>query len=149
MYVSDTCSLMARDTSLMIEGLLDIERTAKQRNRTLGITGVLLVDQGHFVQVLEGEDSHLRQLMSAIQKDTRHSNVTTIIDEPIDARSFDDWNMDIFMLDAQPDLNSEDLYRFRDVYLSNEKPNGQEVARWVKRLIAHPEIRFSGNTSNS
>ncbi|UTA46688.1 BLUF domain-containing protein [Simiduia sp. 21SJ11W-1] len=142
MYVSDVCAPMAQDNEQMVQGLIDIERTAKQRNRHLNITGVLLVDGGHFIQLLEGYREDLDTLLASISRDARHTNVSILMDEPISKRAFGEWNMDIFTLDVKPELKSEDLHRFRDCYLANEKPNALEVANWVRRLIKHPEIRF-------
>lgn len=147
MYISDICPLMVGDQSRMIDGLIDIERTAKQRNADLDITGVLLVDKGHFIQLLEGYRDELDVLMATICSDARHHDVCILMDEPISSRSFGDWNMDIFTLDIKPELKSADLHRFRDCYLANEKPNAREVANWVRRLITHPEIRFTGTSS--
>lgn len=142
MYRSDLCPLMRTDPQQLAAGLADIERTAKARNTLLAVTGVLIVDQGHFVQILEGPSDALDTLMTRIESDDRHSNVTILLDEPIRARAFDEWNMDVFVLDGHADLLKQELVNFRDRYLANEQPNGAEIARWVKRMIRHPEIRF-------
>ncbi len=148
MYVSDACPKMLDDQEQMISDLIDIERAAKHRNSALNITGVLLVDNGHFIQLLEGYEAEVDELLASIKNDSRHSNVCVLMDEEISARSFGDWNMDIFTLDIQPELKSSDLHRFRDCYLANEKPNAREVATWVRRLITHPEIRFQGSAAS-
>ncbi|AFU98308.1 BLUF domain-containing protein [Simiduia agarivorans] len=145
MYTSDACALMEQDPQQMAAGLADIERTAKQRNAELDVCGVLIVDQGHFVQILEGSTRAIDALMNSILADNRHKNVNILMDEPIAAKSFKDWNMDVFLLDDHPDLPGEEIGHFRDAYLANEKPNGVELGRWIKRLIAHPDIRFRGN----
>lgn len=145
MYTSDACSLMERDPQQMAAGLADIERTAKRRNIELGVCGVLIVDQGHFIQILEGSTKAIDALMDSICADNRHKNINILMDESIAAKSFVDWNMDVLLLDDHPELQGEELDHFRNVYLANEKPNGVELSRWIKRLIAHPDIRFRGN----
>lgn len=145
MYTSDACSLMERDPLQMAAGLADIERTAKRRNIELGVCGVLIVDQGHFIQILEGSTKAIDALMDSICADNRHKNINILMDESIAAKSFVDWNMDVFLLDGHPELQGDELDHFRDVYLANETPNGIELSRWIKRLIAHPDIRFRGN----
>ncbi len=50
----------------------DIVRTAHNRNRRLGLTGGLLLLDGWFVQVLEGEPHHVRERLARIAADPRH-----------------------------------------------------------------------------
>ena len=148
-YSSDVCPLMENDPQQLAAGLADIERTAKRRNAELGITGVLIVDQGHFVQILEGSTAAIDNVMASIWEDQRHRNISVLIDEPIANKTFNDWNMDVFLLDDHEVLPDEELRHFRDAYLANERPQGREISRWVKRLITHPEIRFEGDQNGA
>ncbi|NOT25578.1 MAG: BLUF domain-containing protein [Acidobacteria bacterium] len=73
--------------------LLDLLTRARKHNEMHGITGMLLYVDGAFFQVLEGNKDVLRALYEKIDRDTRHSNVLKLIEEPIDHRAFADWSM--------------------------------------------------------
>lgn len=66
---------------------------AREHNARLGVTGILLYSEGTFFQVLEGEADVLDGLMRVIAKDPRHTDIVTIVREPIAWRSFADWTM--------------------------------------------------------
>lgn len=53
----------------------DIIRVAHNRNRMLGLTGGLLLLDGHFVQVLEGERQRVQERYAAIARDPRHAAI--------------------------------------------------------------------------
>ena len=66
---------------------------ARNKNESLNVTGMLLFDNGGFLQVLEGEEETVNQLFSVISSDSRHRNIVKIISEAIPERQFDDWTM--------------------------------------------------------
>jgi methanogenic corrinoid protein MtbC1 len=66
-------------------------RTSQARNAALGLTGVLLYDQGTFFQWLEGPEEGLSRVWSSIKRDPRHRDVTVLRDEPISDRIFGGW----------------------------------------------------------
>lgn len=57
------------------EAIYDIIRTAHNRNCAAGLTGALLVLDGHFIQVLEGNAFRVRECFKAIAADRRHTDV--------------------------------------------------------------------------
>ena len=85
-----------------LEQLLTVARNHNARN---GITGMLLYAKGNFFQVLEGEESTVDALFDIIIRDSRHTNVTKIIREPITKRSFGEWTMGLADITPQ-DLGS-------------------------------------------
>jgi hypothetical protein len=54
---------------------------------------MLLCAGRSFLQVIEGEKKNVEKLISSIEKDDRHRNITVIIREPIPERSFGEWTM--------------------------------------------------------
>lgn len=86
-YVSTAITLLDNNE------LLKILNTARKNNVERGVTGVLLYSDGIFVQVLEGEDADVDHIFTLIEKDTRHKNMITLIDEEIDTKGFPDWSM--------------------------------------------------------
>ena len=73
--------------------LRDLLITARQRNRNAGISGLLLYANRRFIQVLEGPEDAVRDLLKSIQKDYRHKNVDALRLEKKDKRHFPDWQM--------------------------------------------------------
>lgn len=144
MYSSEiNQQLLVKDTGLF-QMLSGIQKVAQSRNSALGVNGVLVVDNGRFVQILEGEHSAVEQLFVSISGDPRHLNFQILIDQPVRSASFSAWNMDVFVFDDKHSMPAQELRNFIDSYLRNEKPNGRELGAWVKRLMTRPEIRFSG-----
>lgn len=66
---------------------------ARRKNETLGITGILLLIDDSFFQVLEGQAEAVDATYEVIARDPRHDRVTQIIREPIAQRSFAEWSM--------------------------------------------------------
>lgn len=85
-------------TSVAAPGLNDddldaILAVARRHNASAGITGLLLLRGGMFVQFLEGTAEDIDQLLASIRRDERHTDVKVIIEEPVDRRRFPDWRM--------------------------------------------------------
>ncbi|MBK8024200.1 MAG: BLUF domain-containing protein [Chloroflexi bacterium] len=73
--------------------LKDILVVARDTNKPLEITGMLLYRDRFFIQALEGDEAAVRGLYEKIAKDPRHINVLTVYTGPIEARRFPDWTM--------------------------------------------------------
>jgi hypothetical protein len=63
------------------------------RNRTRGITGVLVFVEGAFLQILEGEKDDVLDLMEKIARDPRHQGVKVFYEQEVDERAFPSWSM--------------------------------------------------------
>ena len=71
-----------------------IVATSLGKNRTIDVTGLLLAQEGWFIQVLEGPSAEISGLMGRISlRDPRHREVHTICAGPAAGRLFSDWNM--------------------------------------------------------
>jgi len=75
------------------EEIIALLEVARANNSQLGITGILLYDNGSFFQVLEGEPSVVQSLYDKIGTDNRHRAVSKIVYEPIEERDFSEWTM--------------------------------------------------------
>jgi len=53
----------------------------------------MLFAKGNILQVLEGEDCAVHETFRRNERDVRHYDVFTLIDEDIDERQFDGWSM--------------------------------------------------------
>jgi hypothetical protein len=88
----------------------ELLRLAREKNATLRITGVLLYQDGTFLQALEGDESAVRALYDKIAADPRHSRATVVWSGNVPARSFGDWSMG-FASAADAHVRSIDGYR--------------------------------------
>lgn len=71
----------------------DLLEAAQQRNRRLGLTGMLLFSGEHFAQVLEGPREALDALLPGILADRRHQDVQLLCHEPLAQREFAAWSL--------------------------------------------------------
>jgi hypothetical protein len=120
----------------------NILSTARSENPKLGITGLLLFDNGKFLQVLEGEKFHLDALMENIARDKRHNNIQILVDAPIDHRELEGWNMEAFDITNTKEKDWDLLKNFRDAYLASFKVSANQLVSWIRHFIKdHDKIK--------
>jgi Sensors of blue-light using FAD len=73
-----------------LRGLLEQSRVA---NQARDITGVLLYKGGNFMQLLDGEESAVRNLYRKISLDTRHQGSMILLAANESQRLSSDWSM--------------------------------------------------------
>jgi hypothetical protein len=67
---------------------------ARHRNKTLGVSGMLVFHGGTFLQALEGEKRAVNEIFASILTDPRHSDIEVLHRGPgFDQRVFGDWSM--------------------------------------------------------
>lgn len=98
--------------------VIELLEKARKNNAKLGITGMLLYDNGSFFQVLEGEPNKVKALLRIIQKDKRHNKVLKIIFEQIEQRDFNEWTMGFSGL-SRDDLKS--IQGLNDFFQTNNQ----------------------------
>lgn len=82
------------------EQLVALLKGSVERNKRVGITGLLLYQNDHFMQVLEGEEDAVIALYTKISRDPRHHHIIPLIHERIENRFFPDSAMAFRHLDA-------------------------------------------------
>ncbi len=75
------------------QNLKNILQDARAFNALDHISGVLLHDHGHFLQLLEGPPDAIEDLLAKLSKDTRHEQLEILLDTPASNRLFPDWRM--------------------------------------------------------
>jgi hypothetical protein len=86
-YVSsDSRQLDRGDIAKMLE-------SAVRHNAANDVTGMLLYYSGNFMQVLEGEETAIDEVMSRISADDRHQDIMEISRKTISSRDFSEWSM--------------------------------------------------------
>ena len=66
---------------------------ARMANAARGVTGMLAYINGNFLQVIEGAEESINELLAKIRADPRHQRILVLARESISARSFADWSM--------------------------------------------------------
>ena len=115
----------------------DIVAVAKAQNPPHEITGVLFFTRGKFLQVIEGPEDELRQLMRNIEADTRHKNVQYVIDTPVARRGFAQWNMDFFALDEKAVFTAERLRELTAEFENALLPRADLLVMYYKQLLEY------------
>lgn len=91
----------ARD-GLGMDALLALLVHARERNATWRVTGLLVHEQGRFLQVIEGPPDAIEDLWQSIQRDPRHVEIELLGDRPCRDRWFGDWSMELADADRLP-----------------------------------------------
>lgn len=77
---------------------------ARANNKAKQLSGALLLTDEWFVQILEGDETTVRELFARIERDPRHDSVTLIDAGTVDERVFSRWAMARVSLDGEPDI---------------------------------------------
>ena len=72
----------------MIKGIL---KSCHEYSPTSGLTGGLVFNERHFLQVMEGDRTQISRQLKSLYLDERHSDLVVLSVEPIDWREFDGW----------------------------------------------------------
>lgn len=81
--------------------LRELLAQSRQNNAALGVSGMLLYRDGNFLQVLEGREATVRELIRKIYRDPRHRGVATLSEGFEDEYQFPDWSMGFFDLESE------------------------------------------------
>ena len=77
-----------------------IHRTALQVNALEGITGLLIFNGTHFLQIIEGAPNAIDDLVERLRRDPRHSGLEIRDERMVSDRSFPDWTMELVKVSA-------------------------------------------------
>ena len=77
-----------------------IHRTAMQLNALEGITGLLIFNGTHFLQMIEGSVDAVDDLLRRLRGDRRHDGIEVRDERFIDQRCFADWAMELVHVKA-------------------------------------------------
>ena len=77
-----------------------IHRTARDVTSIEGITGLLIFNGTHFLQIVEGSPLAIDDLVERLRRDPRHSGIEIRDQRGIDERSFPDWSMELVRVSA-------------------------------------------------
>ena len=108
--------------------LRQLMRKARRRNSEEGLTGVLLAQDGLFLQVLEGPEESLNRVFSSIERDPRHSKIAVIHeDNELKEREFGHWHMGCQILGEQTNDDYRNLDERLKAILRTSRPDGNSA----------------------
>lgn len=128
-YISTATRPMGTDD------LLSLLQVARANNANKGITGMLLYHNGIFVQVLEGEEHELDELLSVIKRDGRHKALRVLERRPIGRREYPDWSMGFKRLDREDMAEVPGINHFFEVGYAADTLDGK--AEMFSKLLSH------------
>jgi hypothetical protein len=98
-YLSSATELFSDDE------LKNLGVGSTHRNESVGITGVLLYNEGNFIQCLEGPKKHVLATYDRISSNPRHKGIMKIVGKSITERSFSKWAMGVAKAKTDTFLN--------------------------------------------
>ncbi|MBB6459773.1 BLUF domain-containing protein [Flammeovirga kamogawensis] len=111
------CYTSKKTASFDINELKEILIKSRINNEKKDITGILLLIDDLFIQILEGEKKDLEQLYDVIKVDDRHDYIQKIFSGEIESRNFLTWSMG-FQQVTWEDLEELGMERQHDKSLS-------------------------------
>ncbi|MCL6730426.1 BLUF domain-containing protein [Sphingomonas hankyongi] len=85
---------------LTADDLEAIHRTARDVNALEGVTGLLIFNGTHFLQIIEGSPAAIDGLVERLRQDRRHSGLEVRDEREVSERSFPDWSMELVRVSA-------------------------------------------------
>jgi hypothetical protein len=85
---------------LSADDILEIRATAIRLNALDGISGILIFDGTRFLQVIEGSEGAIDNLVQRLQRDDRHLAFEIRDERTVAERSFPDWSMELIRVSA-------------------------------------------------
>lgn len=82
------------------EEVAAIHQTARHLNALDGISGLLLFDGARFLQIVEGTEDAIDNLVGRLRMDPRHSAFEVRDERYVERRSFPDWSMELVRVSA-------------------------------------------------
>ena len=113
--------------------LLDILAVARDLNALEGISGLLIFNGTHFLQVLEGSPGALDDLLGRLRRDRRHSGLEVREERLIEERSFPDWSMQLIKVKS-------DYFAARETLMDQLPAGLSDPVR--QRILAVTELIF-------
>lgn len=113
------------------EELVRLLQQCRESNASRGVTGMLLYGNATFLQVLEGDEEVIEDLLEKIRRDPRHRDLQVLYRKKIEQRQYSDWSMGFKRISNKElaqveglkyfnenDFNSSYLTEHNDVVLS-------------------------------
>lgn len=148
-YASEATFSPSPDHSGVEPHVARILLASRRNNARQAVVGGLYYGNNRFFQYLEGEEEAVNAVYDRIRQDERHRGVTTLLEEPLKQRTFDNWSMKYVPLadDVQRMLQRHGLASFEpdrfDRNLCEEMISVIRDSNGVERVI-NDQVRPRG-----
>lgn len=117
---------VSRETFPMCrEDLTDILDDSRRMTAKHHLTGMLLYQDGSFMQVIEGDRYAVCDYYEALRQEPWHKNIDLIILEPVEKRAFSEWSMGFAHDEIEPDERQSNQSAY--IQLGNEARNAPRL----------------------
>ncbi len=113
------------------DDLLFLLERFREKNKRLGITGMLVYRDGSFMQMIEGEKQVVLDLFETIREDTRHCGVIKIMSGDVLRRSFEDWTMGFSNMEDSGELPSFGDYLHDNLGLRTFQKDAENARKFM------------------
>ena len=103
----------------------------RDNNHERGITGMLLYQNGTFMQMLEGEKQVVLDLYDKIRNDDRHTGIHTVLSGDVEERNFKDWSMGFFNMDKAGEFPKYSEYINENLTLRSFEAGSQDAYDFI------------------
>lgn len=123
---------------LGFDDYLAIRKSAVTNNAAAQLRGILCVQKGTFLQVLEGRRSVVSATFNRIVRDPRHTGVELMLCDPISTCAFDDWSMKMIGGDLSENARRRQLMHtmLGMEELDRDLVSGPQVFNFLHQLVA-------------
>ena len=117
--------------------LKDLLTKARINNSTIGITGLLIYKDRRFMQLIEGDEKAVQELMVKIKADDRHRGILILQTGHSKEREFTDWSMAFRSPESQlpNDLSDPAELAFTEEALARHSSNATKLLRLFEKHI--------------
>ncbi len=117
LYISDC---LISEEALETE-IRKIRTAASVNNKRDEITGLFLLVENRFLQLMEGEEANVRSCFGRIKNDPRHKDLRMLVQRSVEKRLFPKWSMHFYRLSGQEALEKMGVNRLENLDISNWK----------------------------
>ena len=126
------------------DDLMNILNNSRLNNACTGVSGMLLYTGSEFIQILEGEDKVIEDLLDTIKHDPRHRDFRIIEKKKITNREYAEWTMGFKRIDKDDLRDVPGLNKFFDTDLSGSIDSNK--LNLINNLLNH--FRNEGKKKN-
>lgn len=111
----------------------DILASSRRNNARDEITGLLIFRDGHFLQLLEGDEKSVRKVLNKILLDDRNYSLRVLVEARSDERLYPTWNMAFCDGDISPN-SKQDLIDLFDTCLEGAADKRSLIMPMLKQF---------------
>ena len=104
------CYVSSQKNNLRISDLSNLFKCTKRNNISIGISGILLHNNGNFMQILEGDAEKVDRLYEKIRVDDRHHSIIVLVNTEICDRLFEGYDTEFSIIDNNKQIHKLKLY---------------------------------------